>query len=172
MRTGILPFWWSPSYTPPMKNSLRGWLHIQRSGIWWSRSFEKIGTSEKTACHLRNLVSLTGHCDFILCLWGWHNEPSYQWDPMWTLSPSLIGGVGGGEMCKQSEKGIVKCTWGPLKCHFPISGAQKAPHCSSGALGHVNIASSLGNNLHTQKSVSQGLWLGDFSWIRFCSPVF
>ena len=82
---------------------------------------------------------------------------------MWTLSPSFIGGVGGDEMCKESEKGIVKCVRGPLKCHFPISGAQKAPRCSSGALGHVNIATSLGNSLHTQKSVSQGLWLGDFS---------
>ena len=57
--TGILPFWWSP----PKKNSLKGWSHSWRSGIWWSRSFKKIDTSEITGCHLGNLVSLTDHCD-------------------------------------------------------------------------------------------------------------
>ena len=37
-------------------------------GIWWSCSFEKIGASETTACHLGNLVSLTDHCDlFFVC---------------------------------------------------------------------------------------------------------
>ena len=25
---------------------------------------------------------------FILCLWGQHNKPSYQWDPVWALSLS------------------------------------------------------------------------------------
>ena len=61
-RTSILPFWWSPSYTPPMKDSLKGWSRSRRSGVWWSRSFEKIGTSGITGCHLGNLVSLTDHC--------------------------------------------------------------------------------------------------------------
>ena len=28
----------------------------------------KVGSSEKTECHLGNLVSLKDHCDFILCL--------------------------------------------------------------------------------------------------------
>ena len=41
-----------------MGNSLKGLSRSQRSGIWWSRSFEKIGTSEITGCHLGNLVSL------------------------------------------------------------------------------------------------------------------
>ena len=85
-RTSILPFWWSPTYIPPMKNPLKGWSHSWRSEIWWSCSFEKIGASEITWCHLGNLVSLTDHCDFILCLQGRHNKPFYQWDPMWTLS--------------------------------------------------------------------------------------
>ena len=85
-RTSILPFWWSPSYIPPMKNPLKGWSHSWRSEIWWPCSFEKIGASEITRCHLGNLVSLTDHCDFILCLQGRHNKPFYQWDPMWTLS--------------------------------------------------------------------------------------
>ena len=88
-RTSILPFWWSPSYIPPMKNPLKGWSHSWRSEIWWSCSFEKIGASEITRCHLGNLVSLTDHCDFILCLQGRHNKPFYQWDPMWTLSVSV-----------------------------------------------------------------------------------
>ena len=66
-RTSILPFWQSRSYAPPVKNSLKGWSRSRRSGIWWSRSFEKIGASEITGCHLGNLVSLTDHCDFILC---------------------------------------------------------------------------------------------------------
>ena len=85
-RTSVLPFWRSPSYTPPMKNSLKRCSHSQRSGIWWSYSFEKISASEITGCHFGNLVSLTDHCDFILHLQGRHNEPSYQWDPMWALS--------------------------------------------------------------------------------------
>ena len=85
-RTRVLPFWRGPPHTPPMKNYLKGWSRNHRSGIWGSCTFEKIGASEKTACHLGNLVSLTDHCDFILCLWGWHNEPSYQGDPMWALS--------------------------------------------------------------------------------------
>ena len=43
-------------------------VHSQRSGIWWSHSFEKIGTSEITGCHLGNLVSLKDHCDlFFVC---------------------------------------------------------------------------------------------------------
>ena len=66
-RTSILLFWQSPSFTPPMKNSLKGWSCSRRSGIWWSHSFEKIGASEITGCHLGNLVSLTDHCDFIFC---------------------------------------------------------------------------------------------------------
>ena len=67
-RTSVLPFWQSPSYTPPMKKSLKGWSHIQRSGIWWSCSFEKISASEITGCHLGNLVSLKDHCDlFFVC---------------------------------------------------------------------------------------------------------
>ena len=67
-RTSILPFWWSPSYTPPVKNSLKGWSHSRRSRTWWSRSFEKIGAREITGCHLGNLVSLTDHCDlFFVC---------------------------------------------------------------------------------------------------------
>ena len=53
-------------------------VHSQRSGIWWSHSFEKIGTSEITGCHLGNLASLTDHSDFILHLQGQHNEPSYH----------------------------------------------------------------------------------------------
>ena len=28
----------------------------------------KVGTSEKTECHLGSLVNLKDHCDFILCL--------------------------------------------------------------------------------------------------------
>ena len=66
-RTSILPFWWSPSYTPPMNNSLKGWSRSQRSWLWWPHSFEKIGTSEKKGYHLGNLVSLKNHCDCILC---------------------------------------------------------------------------------------------------------
>ena len=84
-RTTVLPFWWSP-YTPPMNNYLKGWSCSWRSGIWWSHSFEKIDATEITGCHLGNLFSFTDHCDLILCLWGRHNEPSYQWDPMWGLS--------------------------------------------------------------------------------------
>ena len=68
LRTSTLPFCWGLSYIPSMKNSLKGWSRSQRSGIWWSHSFETIGTSEKISCHLGNLVSLTDHCDFILCL--------------------------------------------------------------------------------------------------------
>ena len=89
-RTSILPFWRSPTYTPPMKNSLKGWSCSRRSGIWWSCIFEMMGTNEKTGCHLGSLVSLTDHCDFVLCLQGWHNEPSYQWDPMWALSHCIF----------------------------------------------------------------------------------
>ena len=85
-RTSILPFWQSPSYTPPMKISLKGWSHSLRSGIWWSCSFKKISTSEIIGCHLGNLVSFTDHSDFILHLQGQDNEPSYQWDPTWALS--------------------------------------------------------------------------------------
>ena len=67
-RTSILPFWRQPSYTPPMKNSLKGWSHSQRSGIWWSRSFKKISASEITGCHLGNLVNLKDHCElFFVC---------------------------------------------------------------------------------------------------------
>ena len=84
-RTSALPFWRSPSYTP-MRNSLKGWSHSRRSGIWWSCSFKKISTGEITGCHLGNLVSLTDHSDFILHLQGQHNKPSYQRDPMWALS--------------------------------------------------------------------------------------
>ena len=87
-RTSVLPFWRSP-YIPPMKNYLKGWSCSRRSGIWWSHSFEKIDATEITGCHLCNLFSFTDHCDLILCLWGRHNEPSYQWDPMWALSATL-----------------------------------------------------------------------------------
>ena len=87
-RTTVLPFWWSP-YTPPMKNYLKWWSCSWGSGIWWSYSFEKIDATEITGCHLGNLFSFTDHCDLILCLWGRHNEPSYQWDPMWALSATL-----------------------------------------------------------------------------------
>ena len=52
----------------PMKNSLQGWSRSQRSGMWMSHSFEKIGTSEITGCHLGTLFSFTDHCDFILHL--------------------------------------------------------------------------------------------------------
>ena len=55
-RTSILPFWWSPSYTPPVKNSLKGWSRSQRSGIWWSCGFEKIDTSKITGCNLGNFI--------------------------------------------------------------------------------------------------------------------
>ena len=89
-RTSILPFWQSPSYTPPMKNSLKGWSRSQRSGIWWWCSFEKISTSDIRGCHLGSLVSLTNHCHFIFHLQGRHNKPSYQWDPTWTLSISTL----------------------------------------------------------------------------------
>ena len=85
-RTSILPFWQGPSYIPPTKNSQKGWSCSRRSGIWWSRSFEKIGATETTACHLGSSVGLMDHCDFILCLWGQRNEPSSQWEPMWALS--------------------------------------------------------------------------------------
>ena len=88
-RTSVLPFWRSLSYTPPMKKSLKGWSSSRKSGIWWSHSFAKIDSSEITGCHLGNLFSFTDHCDFILFLWGWHNEPSYQWDPRWALSATL-----------------------------------------------------------------------------------
>ena len=77
-----------------MKNSLKGWSHSWRCRIWWSHSFEKISASEITGCHLGNLVSLMDHCDFIPCFEGRHRKPSYQWDPMWTLSvpisPNLL----------------------------------------------------------------------------------
>ena len=67
-RASVFPFWWSPSYTSLMNNSLKGRSCSQRSGIWWSRSFEKIGTSEITRCHLGNLVNLKDHCDlFFIC---------------------------------------------------------------------------------------------------------
>ena len=67
-RTSVFPFWWSPSYTAPRKNSLKGWSRSWRSGIWWSRSFEKIGASKIKECHLGNLVSLKDHCDlFFVC---------------------------------------------------------------------------------------------------------
>ena len=47
---------------------MKGWSHSQRSGIWWFHSFEKLGASEITECHLGNLVSLTDHCDlFFVC---------------------------------------------------------------------------------------------------------
>ena len=56
------------------------WPVVESCGleVWnrWSCSFEKVGASEKTECHLGNLVSLKDHCDFILCLPGQHNEPS------------------------------------------------------------------------------------------------
>ena len=71
---------------PTNEKFSEGMVCSWRSGIWWSCSFEKMGTSEITGCHLGNLVSLTDRCDFILCLRGWHNEPSYQWDPMWAPS--------------------------------------------------------------------------------------
>ena len=77
-RINVLPFWWSPPYTPPMKNSLQAWSPSQRSGIWMLYSFEKIGTSEITGCHLGTLISLTDHCDFILHMRGRRNEPSYH----------------------------------------------------------------------------------------------
>ena len=41
----------------------------------WSRSLEKLGACGKTECHLGNLLSLKGHCDFILCLQGQRHEP-------------------------------------------------------------------------------------------------
>ena len=62
------------------------WSHSRRSGIWWSHSFEKIGALEKTEYCLGNVVNLKGHCELILCLRGQHNEPSYEWAPMWALS--------------------------------------------------------------------------------------
>ena len=64
-RTSILPFWQSLSYTPPKKNSPKGWSRSWRSGIWWAHSFEKISASEITECHLGNLVSLKDHCDLV-----------------------------------------------------------------------------------------------------------
>ena len=52
----------------PILTTYQGWSHSRRSGIWWSRSFEKIGASEITGCHLGNLVSLKDHCDlFFVC---------------------------------------------------------------------------------------------------------
>ena len=67
-RTSVLPFWRSPSYTPPVKNSLKGWSRSRRSGIWWSHSFEKTSVSKITGCHLGSLVSLTDHSDlFFVC---------------------------------------------------------------------------------------------------------
>ena len=30
---------------------------------------------------------------FIPCLWGRHNEPSYQWDPIWALGTSWNGSI-------------------------------------------------------------------------------
>ena len=90
MRTSVHPFWQYPSYTPSMKNSLKGWSHSQRSGIWWSCSFAKIDASETTGCHVGNLVNFTDRCDLFLCFQVQHNEPSYQWDPMWVLSAMLM----------------------------------------------------------------------------------
>ena len=67
-RTSVLPFWRSSSYTLATKNSLKGWSRSRRSGIWWSCSFEKTGTSEITGCHLGNWVGLTDCCDlFFVC---------------------------------------------------------------------------------------------------------
>ena len=58
-----------------MKNPLEAWLRSRGSGIWWSHSFEKIGASEITGCHLDNLVSLKGHCDlFFVCEVGITNH--------------------------------------------------------------------------------------------------
>ena len=62
-RISVPPFWWSPSYTPPVKNSLKGWSCSRMHRISWSRSFEKIGASEITGWQLGNLASLTDHCD-------------------------------------------------------------------------------------------------------------
>ena len=100
-RTSVFPFWWSPSYTPLMKNSLKGWSRSQRSGIWWSRSFEKIGTSEITGCHLGNLVSLKDHW-FILCkvditthlinetpCGSYHWPPKNWWFPIAVLEKAI-----------------------------------------------------------------------------------
>ena len=76
--------------SPPMKNSLKKWSPSQRSGIWWSRSFEKIDTSEITGCHLGNLVSLKDHSDLFICLQGQHNEPSCQWEPCGPYQEGLV----------------------------------------------------------------------------------
>ena len=100
-RTSVLPFWWSPSYTPPMKNPLKEWSHSQRSGIWWSCSFEKIGTSEITGCHLGSLVSLTVILFFICEVnitshlinetpSGPYQFPSKQWTKCFSLLMIII----------------------------------------------------------------------------------
>ena len=86
-RTSVLPFWWNLSYTPPMKNSLKGWSCSQRSGIWWSPSFVKIGTSAITECHLGNLVSLKDHCDLLFACEVNITSHLISETPMWTLSP-------------------------------------------------------------------------------------
>ena len=67
-RISVFPFWWSLSCTPPIKNSLKGWSRSRRSGIWWPRSFEKIGASEIAGWLVVNLVSPTDHYDlFFVC---------------------------------------------------------------------------------------------------------
>ena len=64
-----------------------GLSRSQRSGIWWSPSFEKIGTSETIGCHLGNLTNLTDHCDLFFAR---STEPSYQRDSMWALSHNRL----------------------------------------------------------------------------------
>ena len=93
-RNSIVPFWWSPSYTPPRKNSLKGWSHSGRSGIRWSHSFEKIGARENRM-PFGQFGQSHRSLRFILCLQGWHNEPSYQWDPIWALSSTTTINAGG-----------------------------------------------------------------------------
>ena len=70
-----------------MKNSLKGWSRSQRSGIWWSPSFEKIGTSAITGYHLSNLVSLKDDCDLLFVCEVNTTSHLISETPMWTLSP-------------------------------------------------------------------------------------
>ena len=145
-RINVLPFWRNPSYTPPMKNSLQGWSRSWRSGIWGSHSFEKLGTSEITGCHLGTLVSLMDHCDFILCLQGRHKEPSNHWDPVgpYHLPPALAppsSKAGRPAVTWYFAAGLPQLEWdsprgGICLCRRPdVSAAWR--HCGLGRGGEV-----------------------------------
>ena len=128
-----------------MKSSLKGWSHSQRSGIWWSCSFENLGAREITKCHLGNLISLTDHCDlFFVCevdirshlinetscgpyhTWGSHCQKTREgrstatgWAPL-TRPPRVVPSLG---PCQETEMssgmGLSTCLAGATSTHQP-----------------------------------------------------